>query len=239
MIFKDVFKLNLFKNSVLSITLACLATSSFANQNVIGGISLGSTRIIYPMDAKQVSLAIVNSNLKERFLINSWIEATDEKKSKDFLITPPLFVAEANTENTLRIVSLATNLPQDRESVFWVNVKAIPSIDKANLVDKNILQLAVLSRIKLFIRPNHLKMKPEAALNELKFSKSADGVYVNNSSPYHVSFVNIHIDNQKLPNTMAAPFAQTKIASKTGAKLSYQTVNDYGGLTPKVSLELN
>lgn len=118
MIFKDVFKLNLFKNSVLSITLACLATSSFANQNVIGGISLGSTRIIYPMDAKQVSLAIVNSNLKERFLINSWIEATDEKKSKDFLITPPLFVAEANTENTLRIVSLATNLPQDRESVF-------------------------------------------------------------------------------------------------------------------------
>ncbi|SPL71301.1 fimbria/pilus periplasmic chaperone [Acinetobacter stercoris] len=232
-------KLNLFKNSVLSITLACLAPYSFADNNVIGGISLGATRVIYPMDAKQVSLPIVNSNNKERFLINSWVETSDEKKSKDFLITPPLFVAEANTENTLRIVSLASQLPQDRESVFWINVKAIPSIDKADLVDKNILQLAVLSRIKLFIRPNNLKMKPEAALENIKFSKSAQGVVVNNASPYHVSFVNVYIDNTKLPNIMAAPFAETKISKLAGNKLSYQTVNDYGGLTPKTNLELN
>ncbi|MBP0656444.1 fimbria/pilus periplasmic chaperone, partial [Mycobacterium tuberculosis] len=90
-----------------------------ANNNIIGGISLGATRVIYPTDAKQVSLAIVNSNNKERFLINSWIENNLDEKSKDFLITPPLFVAEANSENTLRIVNVATNLPQDRESVFW------------------------------------------------------------------------------------------------------------------------
>ncbi len=232
-------KLNLFRNSILSITLACLAPASFADQNVIGGISLGATRVIYPMDAKQVSLPIVNNNNKERFLINSWIETTDEKKSKEFLITPPLFVAEANSENTLRIVSLATQLPQDRESVFWVNVKAIPSIDKENLVDKNVLQLAVLSRIKLFIRPTTLKTKPEAALTNIKFSKSSEGVFVNNPSPYHISFVNVYIDNTKLPNIMAAPLSQTKISTKTGSSLSYQTVNDYGGLTPKTNLVLN
>ncbi|MFW1957058.1 fimbria/pilus periplasmic chaperone [Acinetobacter guillouiae] len=231
-------KLNLFKNGVLSITLACLASTSLANNNIIGGISLGATRVIYPTDAKQVSLAIVNSNNKERFLINSWIENNLDEKSKDFLITPPLFVAEANSENTLRIVNVATNLPQDRESVFWVNVKAIPSIDKSTLIDKNILQLAVLSRIKLFVRPINLKTKPEAALETLKFSKSAEGIMVNNPSPYHVSFVNVFVDNQKVPNVMASPFAQTKISATSSNKLSYQTVNDYGGLTAKVDLEL-
>jgi fimbrial chaperone protein len=56
-------------------------------------------------------------------------------------------------ENTLRILD-ATNdqLPQDRETLFWMNVKAIPSMDKSKLSD-NTLQLAIISRIKLYYRP--------------------------------------------------------------------------------------
>ena len=229
---------DILKKGILNVTLACLASTSFANNDGFGGISLGSTRVIYPADAKQISLAIINSNNKERFLINAWIENNLDKKSKDFLITPPLFVAEAKTENTLRIVNLSPDLAQDRESVFWVNVKAIPSIDKSTLVDKNVLQLAVLSRIKLFVRPINLKTKPEASITTLKFSKTADNIIVNNPSPYHVSFVNLYLDGAKQPNVMAAPYAETKIANTSGRTLSYQTVNDYGGLTPKVDLEL-
>lgn len=231
-------KLNLFKNGVLSLTLASLASISFADNNNFGGISLGATRVIYPMDAKQVSLSIINSNHKERFLINSWIESSAEEKTKNFLITPPLFVAEINTENTLRIINVTTNLAQDRESVFWINVKAIPSIDKSTLVDKNTLQLAVLSRIKLFVRPISLKVRPETALESLSFSKSADGITVHNPSPYHVSFVNLLVDNQKVPNAMASPFSKKIISAVSGNKLSYQTVNDYGGLTTKTDLDL-
>lgn len=229
--------LNLFKQGFLSITLTCLVSSSFADDGV-GGISLGATRVIYPSDAKQISLPVINSNSKARFLINSWIENSSDEKSKDILITPPLFVAEANTENTLRIINVAANLPQDRESVFWINVKAIPSIDKSTLTDKNILQLAILSRIKLFIRPTTLKSKPETALNTLQFSKSAEGITVNNPSPYHVSFVNVFVNNKKISNVMASPFAQTKISTTAGNNISYQTVNDYGGLTPKVNVVL-
>ena len=229
--------LNLLKQGLLSITLACLVSTGFAD-NGVGGVSLGATRVIYPVGAKQISLPIINSNSKARFLINSWIENSSNEKSKDFLITPPLFVAEANTENTLRIINVAANLPQDRESVFWINVKAIPSIDKSTLANQNILQLAILSRIKLFIRPTTLKSKPETALDNLQFSKSTEGITVNNPSPYHVSFVNVFVDSQKMPNVMASPFSQTKIAAISGNNISYQTVNDYGGLTPKVDLVL-
>jgi fimbrial chaperone protein len=38
---------------------------------------------------------------------------------------------------------------------------------------------------------------------------------------------------------MAAPFEKTKISKTSGNKLSYQTVNDYGGVTPKVEINLN
>lgn len=230
--------LNLFKQGLLGIALVCLSSTSFANGEESGGISLGATRVIYPTDAKQVSLPIINSNSKERFLINAWVEDSSENKSKDFLITPPLFVAEANAENTLRIINVAPNLPQDRESVFWINIKAIPSIDKSTLADQNILQLAVLSRIKLFVRPTTLKTKPEDALSALQFTKTSDGISVNNPSPYHVSFVNLYLDDKKLPNVMALPLTQTKITDSSGGSLSYQTVNDYGGLTPNMTLEL-
>ena len=53
-----------------------------------------------------------------------------------------------------------------------------------------------------------------------------------------MSFVNLYLDDKKLPNVMAAPLTQTKIADSSGGSLSYQTVNDYGGLTSKVNLEL-
>ncbi|MCU4492249.1 fimbria/pilus periplasmic chaperone [Acinetobacter guillouiae] len=231
--------LNLFKNGVLGLILSCLATFSHAEGKAIGGVSLGATRVIYPMEAKQVSLSVINHSKKDRYLINSWVENKNEEKVKTFLVTPPLFVAEPATENTLRIVNLTSNLPKDRESVFWLNVKSIPSVDKEILAEKNILQLAVLSRIKLFVRPEKLSIAPENALEKIKFIKSVDGVEVDNQSPYYISFVNLTLNDNKLDSVMAAPFEKTKVSKITGSKLSYQTVNDYGGVTPKVEVNLN
>lgn len=70
---------------------------------------------------------------------------------------------QGKKENTLRIIN-ATNhqLPGDRESLFWVNVKAIPAMEK-DQKNENTLQLAIISRIKCFIAPRiwqwHLKKR--------------------------------------------------------------------------------
>ncbi|MCF0263616.1 fimbria/pilus periplasmic chaperone [Acinetobacter guillouiae] len=231
--------LSLFKSAMLGVTMSCLASFAYAESKAVGGVSLGATRVIYPMNAKQASLSIINHSKKDRYLINAWVETTAGEKAKSFLVTPPLFVAEPAAENTFRIVSLATNLPQDRESVFWLNVKSIPSVDKKILEEKNILQLAVLSRIKLFVRPEKLKTTPEDALKQVKFLKTASGVEVDNQSPYYISFVNVTVNESKLGSVMAAPFEKTLISKVTGNKVSYQTVNDFGGVTPTVQVTLN
>ncbi len=62
---------------------------------------------------------------------------------------------------------------------------------------------------------------------------------MDNQSPYHISFVNLVLNETKLDSVMAAPFEKTKISKTSGNKLSYQTVNDYGGVTPKVEINLN
>lgn len=205
-----------------------------------GGIALGATRVIYPADAKQTSLSITNSNTQERYLINAWIENNNGQKEKTFVVTPPLFVSEPNSENTLRIIYAGQSLPADRESLFWMNVKAIPSVNKDSANGKNVLQLAILSRIKLFVRPTNLPSQPEAALDQLKFARSGSQLTVTNPSPYYITLVNIQMAGKKLENLMVAPKSSGQVAIPGGAggKLSWQSVNDYGAITPARNVNL-
>lgn len=208
--------------------------------NAEGGISLGATRVIYPAEAKQTSLAVNNSDNKSRFLINSWVEDEQGQKIKTFAVTPPLFVSEPNSENTLRIIYVGPPLPGDRESLFWLNVKAIPSVEKESLAGKNVLHLAILSRIKLFVRPSTLTDPVQEAPEALSFALEGNTLKITNASSYYLSLVNMHINQRKVNNVMVAPKKSTQVALPSDARgdLTFQTVNDYGAVTPVRTVSL-
>jgi len=208
--------------------------------NAEGGISLGATRVIYPAEAKQTSLAVNNSDNKSRFLINSWVEDEQGQKIKTFAVTPPLFVSEPNSENTLRIIYVGPPLPGDRESLFWLNVKAIPSVEKESLAGKNVLHLAILSRIKLFVRPSKLTDPVQEAPEALSFALEGNTLKITNASSYYLSLVNMHINQRKVNNVMVAPKKSTQVALPSDARgdLTFQTVNDYGAVTPVRTVSL-
>ena len=95
------------------------------------GVALGATRVIYPAGQKQVQLAVTNTDENGTFLIQSWVENAAGTKDGRFVVTPPLFAMQGRKENTLRILDASNNhLPQDRESLSWMNVKAITSLAK-------------------------------------------------------------------------------------------------------------
>ncbi len=74
-----------------------------------------------------------------------------------------------------------------------MNVKAIPSVDKSHIEGKNVLQLAILSRIKLFVRPANLPQTPEDAPTLLKFSRVGNHLKITNPSAYYLTLVNISV----------------------------------------------
>lgn len=115
------------------------------------------------------------------------IENAGDQKDTQFVITPPLFSMQGKKENTLRIIN-ATNhqLPGDRESLFWVNVKAIPAMEK-DQKNENTLQLAIISRIKMFYRPTNLAMAPEEAPAMLRFRRSGSKLTLINPTPYFIT----------------------------------------------------
>lgn len=207
-----------------------------------GGIALGSTRVIYPSDARQVSLSVNNSDDHNRYLIQTWVENEAGVKTEDFIITPPLFVSKPKSENMLRIIYSSDKIPQDREKLYWINNKAIPSIDKNDVKGNNVLQIAVLARIKLFVRPAGLTEKSADAPSKLSFSRSSDMLAINNSSPFYVTLVNISINGRNVETTMVPPKSSVRVAlpkGVTSGTLSYQTINDYGANTPATKVQIN
>ncbi|KJF77754.1 hypothetical protein UA44_17340 [Klebsiella aerogenes] len=65
-------------------------------------------------------------------------------------------------------------------------MKAIPSMDKSKLSD-NTLQLAIISRIKLYYRPAKLALPPDQAAEKLSFSRSGSSLTLTNPTPYYLT----------------------------------------------------
>ncbi|EFD2700713.1 transcriptional regulator YdeO [Escherichia coli] len=183
------YSISFMATVLLLLLFACHSTVANA------AVALGATRVIYPANQKQVLLPVTNNDPASVYLIQSWIENAGDQKDTQFVITPPLFSMQGKKENTLRIIN-ATNhqLPGDRESLFWVNVKAIPAMEK-DQKNENTLQLAIISRIKMFYRPTNLAMAPEEAPAMLRFRRSGSNLTLINPTPYFITVTNMKAGN--------------------------------------------
>lgn len=214
--------------------LMLVTTAGMVSQGQ-ASVGLGATRVIYPAGSKQVQLPVTNNDEKSTFLIQSWIENVEGKKDSQFVITPPLFSMKGKKENTLRIIDATNNqLPKDRESLFWLNVKAIPSMDKEQASkSQNTLQLAIVSRIKLYYRPANLELAPEHAAEKLTFRRSGNSLTLDNPTPYYLTVTELSAGGRPLDNALVPPLGSTsvKLPSGAGSEIKFRTINDFGALT--------
>ncbi|WMY75568.1 fimbria/pilus periplasmic chaperone [Buttiauxella selenatireducens] len=205
-----------------------------------GGIAVGATRVIYNADSREASLAVINHSGAQYFLIQSWVDDSAGSKKVPFTITPPLFRLNANKENMLRIIKSGEGLPQDRESVYWVNVKAIPPAPEGD--GQNTLQLAVKTRIKMFYRPKGLPGNAAETPKKLEWHQQGDDLVVKNPTAYSASFNNLTVDGKEVKDAnLVLPQSEVhyKLNSAHASKVAYKCINDFGGLTDEISSSVN
>lgn len=215
------------------VIISCLAGGLYSAASAADGITLGGTRIIYPVGQKQTSITVRNTSDEARYLVQSWAENAEGKKTNDFIVTPPVYVSNPKNENALRLMYVGPEPTADRETLYYLTAKAIPALDKAKTEGKNVLVLAASTRIKMFVRPKGLTVTPEAAQKMLKFTRAGNQLTVNNPSPYYITLVQVKADGKAVDNIMAPPKGtiSTTLPSAAANKLTFQTVNDYGGMT--------
>lgn len=202
------------------------------------------TRIIYQSNENETSIAIDNKS-EAPSLVQTWIDNGNIEKAPTniqvpFILSPPIFRIDGNKRQILRIIYTGEKLPNDRESIFWLNVLEIPPKNS----ETNTLQFTYRSRIKLFFRPEGLPLTANDGIKELEWNITHENtksyIDIKNKSPFFVSLVNLKLisenNSKEVKPSMIAPFSNEKIEIdgkniKTPLKLEYKAVNDFGGIT--------
>lgn len=159
-------------------------------------------------------------------------QITADSDSVPFIATPPLSALEAGHENAVRIIRTDGTLPDDRESLFYINIAAIPSGKPRS----HSLQIGVRSRFKLFYRPDALQANARTAYQQLTWHQGENGLMLNNPTPYYITLSHLRINQRDIPNVeMLAPFGQAQFnacARGEVCQLQWQTLDDTANLTP-------
>ncbi|MGB7801539.1 fimbrial biogenesis chaperone [Buttiauxella sp.] len=215
--------------NIVSKTLVALVIAGTAISAANAGVVIGGTRVIYDGGKKEASLSVNNPD-SVPYLIQSWIDTQSGGAEKaPFIITPPLFRLDNGQQNILRIVR-AGSLPDNKESLYWLNIKSIPSAPKK----ENTLQVAVKTRIKLIYRPEALKKNiPEKVADQLTWQKVGNQVQVTNPTNYYMNFNQITVSGKTVPDvSFVAPGGTARFnlpAGVSSGPLSFKLISDYGG----------
>ncbi|WIF62916.1 fimbria/pilus periplasmic chaperone [Enterobacter cloacae] len=224
-------------NSIITLALAAgtglLAPSSWA------AIALDRTRVIVNGTDKAVALNVSNQNKQLPYLAQGWIEdAQGNKITSPLVVLPPIQRIEPGEKSQVKIQILpaANLLAQDRETLYYFNLREIPpKSDKPNT-----LQIALQTRIKLFYRPvSIVASRADLATpwqEKLTLTRQGDRYRVINPTPYFVTLVDANAKGGKsvagFEPLMIAPRASAELkvsASMLGEAPVLTYVNDYGG----------
>lgn len=200
------------------------------------------TRIVAYADQKETPVEILNESSAD-YMVQAWLEDTKGNDSNiPLVLTPPVMKLGGQKQGKLRLVVIPAEIPQDRESVYWLSIQEIPP--KAEMSNK--LVVAIRSRLKVFVRPKGLNYEDATkAVKTLTWQVERDGngtwLKATNPSNYYVSFGKLKLaqsgkaavmldDKYEMP----APHASQRYAVPKGfsagkATITWSGMNDYGG----------
>ncbi|NWB19576.1 MULTISPECIES: fimbrial biogenesis chaperone [unclassified Pseudomonas] len=222
-----------------------LALLPFWHSAANAAVTVGATRLIYDGASNEANLSVSNRDDTSPYLVQSWVShfgSGNEESVDNFIVTPPLFRLDADKENILRIIFTGgPEVPQDRESLFLMNVKAIPAMSD-DQKGKNVLQIALKTTIKLFYRPAGLKGSLKDAVAQVNWKAQAGALAVNNASKLHVVVSELKLNG--LPITQAPDVLrpgearELPIQAKAGDEVQLSYIDDYGSIVtaPVISI---
>lgn len=227
----------------LSFTVQVTAAGNSILENT--GISLSSTRVIYPGDKGNGITYTLTNNSPYPYLLQSKIipwgkdSQNDHKGTTEntpFIVLPPLVRFEPESPLTLRIRLTKNILPKDRESVFLLTLNAIPA-QQNNDTEQNSLVMSTQNNLKLFYRPSDLPpLTTEQIGSKLEIKRSNGELIIKNPTPFYVTLNSLSqgMDEIDLGNVrMIEPFSEKAWVLKSGGTggISLQLITDDGSVS--------
>ena len=236
--------MNVVIRALSSIAIAlCLTAPAFAS------VVISGTRVVFYAKQGATTVQLTNEDTHPA-LVEAWVDAgnihsTPDNTKAPFLVSPPLFRMDANAGQSLRILFVGSKhgLPDNRESLFWLNVLEVPPKPTGAAAQQPHLQFAIRTRIKLFYRPPNLPIKRPNAAEKLVWKGIGSGhawaLEVTNPTPYYLTLAKVELvtggHSYDVKTGMVAPFSNLSLKvpglgkmPAAGSKVSYYTINDFG-----------
>ncbi|MGH8036554.1 MAG: fimbrial biogenesis chaperone [Stenotrophomonas sp.] len=227
-------------------TASLVVLPSLCAPSAQASVVVTGTRVIYPADAREVTVRLTNQDNFPN-AVQAWIDVDDPASTPadadaPFVVNPAISRLAPGSGQRLRIMFTGAALPQDRESLFHLNVLQIPPMN-ASTADRNQMLLLMRNRLKLFYRPQGMAGSPEQLAERLQFVLVPSGqqwhVRVDNPTGFHASFggATLRIGEQQwtLKAAMVAPKSSAQWVPQSPSALpggepvlQAQLINDYG-----------
>nr|WP_300310319.1 fimbria/pilus periplasmic chaperone [Halomonas sp.] len=238
---------HIVRRSVGRLSTALLCAVLLLPAMAQAAIQVQGTRFVYPAGEREITVNLNNTG-NQPSLVQVWLDSGNPDsqpgaENLPFALLPPVTRVEARQGQALRIAYVGSGLPQDRESVFWLNVLDIPP-EASSQKGQNILQFAFRSRFKLFFRPDGLQGQPEDAAKAVSWSlvpmSGGYALKATNRSAYHVSFSQVALNTggqryvADASDGMVAPGASQEFLLKgmttpaARGSVEAQWINDFG-----------
>lgn len=212
----------------------------------VAGVSLTATRLIVSgVSGTQEAGSSIgvrsDDSSMHPFLVKAQIfrDVEGQDESVPFVLSPALFRLEPGSTNQLRVIKKGTTLPQNKESLFYLRVAALPassSVQTEFSAPGGILNVATGNIIKLFYRPYGLSVTQKEAMGQLQFAAAGNRLKVTNPTPYYITLGSLTVDGKAVSirgqreQNMIAPYGETIFAdAPVRGKVHWQAINDYGG----------
>ena len=170
--------------------ITSLALSALPLLGNAGGLALSDTRLIIANGRSTAAIVLSNAT-PIPFLTKAWIEDTQGKKTEDLMVVPPIALSVPNKFNRFQVsVINPQNLPQDKESVFYLLTHSTPG----NGNPDNALNVAYNSKLKVFYRPKGLSGNMAEAIESLNWTLKNGVLTAKNDSNFNVSIVTIGLN---------------------------------------------
>jgi len=222
------------------ILLAIILPTMFVH-SAQAALALDSTRYIYEGDIPAISVT-VNNDSNNEYGGQVWVDNIIEKTTRPtFIATPSFFKIKRKGRQVFRIMKVSEFMPQDKESIYWLNLQEIPPKLKGNGIS-----MAIRTRVKLLYRPSILIEGRKNAEQNLTIEHIPGQQYLVNSTPYIFAIgavlnkVDKPIEFNENDQNKLSMFMPGDKVDVTGFNVkSVSALNDFGNLDTYIINEKN
>lgn len=204
-------------------------------------VELGASRIIYPLNGKNAAIRVDNKQDYPVLVRSKVLMGSDKKAFAPFIATPPIFRLDSHQSSVVMVTRTGGNYPDDRESLNWLCVTAVPPDKDAGWakgegekVITNDIQVVLENCIKLLVRPDGLSSNPADIAEKVKWKAEGKNLHAHNPTPYYMNISGVRFNGEdlKLKDGYIAPYSDMDMpfssALKKGGEVKWSVIGDYG-----------